>query len=154
MLDYFKHFLWIGLTDMYGNYFIPSIRMHLKEFFGTAIEEYIISEFKRLQVEFGNIFFQFYENDLETIAKFVKKYEKIFTFKTKIYNDEVADKDFCWFYIYENVQKHNSYKFSYKTNIITGLKKFDETLKFVLTPNTKTGHKVQKRNDYEDSNWN
>lgn len=135
------------------NYFTPSIRMHLKEFFGTAIEEYIISEFKRLQTEYGNIFFQFYENDLEVIAKFVKKYEKIFTFKTKIYNDKVADNDFCWFYIYEDEQKHNSYKFSYKTNIIRGLKKFDETLKFVLTPNSKTSpiaQRAQKRNDYED----
>ncbi len=68
---------------MYENYFIPSIRIHLKEFFETPIEEHIISEFARLQEEYGNIFFQFYENDLETIAKFVKNYEKIFTFKRK-----------------------------------------------------------------------
>ena len=138
---------------MYGNYFTPSIRMHLNEFFGTAIEEHVISEFKRLQKEYGNIFFQFYENDLKTIAKFVKKYELVFSFKTKIYNDEVKDKDFAWFYIYENEQKHKTYKFSYNTNIIHGLKKFEETLKFVLTPNPKTGYKTQKRNDYEDSNW-
>ena len=153
MLDYFKHFLWIGLNDMYGNFFIPSIRLHLNEFFGTAIEEYIITEFKRLQIEYGNIFFQFYENDLKTIAKFVKKHENVFTFKTKIYNDKVVDKDFCWFYVYGDEQKHNSYKFSYKTNIIAGLKKFDETLKFVLTPDSKTTARTQKRNDYEDSNW-
>tara|TARA_Y100000310_G_scaffold287885_1_gene313072 strand:- start:836 stop:1255 length:420 start_codon:yes stop_codon:yes gene_type:complete len=139
---------------MYENYFIPSIRIHLKEFFETPIEEHIISEFARLQEEYGNIFFQFYENDLETIAKFVKNYEKIFTFKTKIYNDEVEDRDFSWFYIYEDVQKHKVYKFSYKANIIRGLKKFEETLKFVFTPNTKTTHRAQKRNDYEDSNWN
>ena len=138
---------------MYGHYFIPSIRMELKGFYGTDIEEHVISEFKRLQVEYGNIWFQFYENDLKTIAKFVKSYENIFTFKTKIYNDEVEDRDFSWFYIYEGDMKHKASKFSCKTNVIAGLKKFEETLKFVSTPNTKTATKTQKRNDQEDSNW-
>ena len=30
---------------------------------------------------------------------------------------------------------------------------FEETLKFVSTPNTKTATRTQKRNDQEDSNW-
>jgi len=128
--------------------------MHLKDFFGTPIEEYIISEFIRLQKEYGNIFFQFYENDLEIIAKFVKQYEKIFTFKTKIYSEEVVDKDFCWFYIYEGEKKQGEYKFCFKSNVLAGLKEFDKTLKFVTTPNSKNTHKAQKRNDNEDSNWN
>ncbi len=141
---------------MYGHYFIPSIRMQLNGFFETAIEDYVISEFKRLQVVYGNITFQFYENNLETIAKFVKKYEDIFLFKTKIYNDEVEDRDFSWFYIYEGEKKHGTYKFCCKTNVVVGLKEFDNTMKFVVTPNTntKTTHRAQKRNDYEDSNWN
>ena len=50
--------------------------------------------------------------------------------------------------------KHKASKFSCKTNVIAGLKKFEETLKFVITPNSKTSPKAQKRNDYEDSNWN
>ena len=139
---------------MYGNYFIPSIRMQLKAFFETAIEEHGISEFKRLQTEYGNITFQFYENDLKIIAKFVKKYENIFLFKTKIYNDEVEDRDFSWFYIYEGDKKHKVYKFCCKTNAVVGLKRFDETLKYVFKNNANTATRNQKRNDYEDSNWN
>jgi len=128
--------------------------MHLKEFFGTLLEEHVMSEFGRMQKEYGNIFFQFYENDLEIIAKFVKKYEDIFKFKTKIYNTEAVVKDFCWFYIYDEEKTRGEYKFCCKTNVVSGLKEFEKTLKFVLTPNSKNPHKTQKRNDHEDSNWN
>ena len=82
---------------MYGHYFIPSIRMELKGFYGTDIEEHVISEFKRLQVEYGNIWFQFYENDLKTIAKFVH-------YLTIIY-PQIPTKIRLWQYL---GQKHNT----------------------------------------------
>tara|TARA_B100000073_G_scaffold345150_1_gene353516 strand:- start:1066 stop:1473 length:408 start_codon:yes stop_codon:yes gene_type:complete len=129
-------------------------RLKLTEFIDTEIEDWVINKINEIyKIHQFKLHLWYDEGELKPkqLKTFVEKYEKELHFKTTITpTSELKGNDTIWFDIIpDNTNIENLSRFTFRGDIVSGLKQFKSTLEFCKKPKNEKPIRKQKRNDVD-----